>query len=445
MRDIVLTLIIVGLLPFCFVKPWIGALVWAWLGYMNPHHLTWGFAYRVPWAQMVAIATLAGVLFTRDRRPLPKVAEMYLLWALFAIFTLSPLVIAVYPEDAWVLFDPIWKTLLMVFVSLLLLQDPQRFRALVLVIALSIGFFGLKGGVWAVLTGGQFRVMGPPESTIGDNNAISLALNMMLPFYFFLRQAEERKWMRGLWLAIFVFSIISVLSSYSRGAILGLGVVLMLLVFRNKRIIAGTLLLALGVGVALTALPDKWFGRMETIQTYEQDKSANLRLQSWTLAWRIALDKPILGGGFAIFDKRTYSEYVPEFPATGNVAHNNFLQILAEHGFLGLGVYVALIVVCMVSLRRLSNRARSDPSIAWVGRYAVMIEVGMVGYVVTGLFVSKSYFDLFYSFVAMTILLKQLVLDHERRVRRVSPGWRVRYDSGKGGPLPASEKPVAVT
>lgn len=445
MRDILLTLIIVGLLPFCFTRPWIGALVWAWLGYMNPHKLTWGFAYSLPFAQIVAVATLAGLLFTKDRRPLPKVAEVYLLLVLLGIFTISPLVIAVYPEDAWVLFDPIWKTFLMVFVSLLLLQDPQRLRALVLVIALSIGYFGLKGGVWAVLTGGQYRVMGPPESALGDNNAIALALNMMLPFFFFLRQAEERKWMRHLWLAIFVFSIIAVVSSYSRGAILGLCVVLMVLVFRNKRIIAGTVLLALGIGVGLMTLPDKWFGRMETIQTYEQDNSANLRFQSWTLAWRIALDKPILGGGFAIFDKRTYQEYVPEFPATGNVAHNNFLQILAEHGFFGLGVYVVLIVVCMVSLRRLSNRARSDPSIAWIGRYALMIEVGMVGYVVTGLFVSKSYFDLFYSFVAMTILLKQLVLDHERRVRQASPGWNVRYDSGNRSPVPASDKPVPVT
>src|SRR5256885_15643793 len=68
-RDIVLVTVVFGLLPVCVARPWVGLLVWSWLGFMNPHRLTWGFAYDLPFAELVALATLAGVLFAGDRKP----------------------------------------------------------------------------------------------------------------------------------------------------------------------------------------------------------------------------------------------------------------------------------------------------------------------------------------------------------------------------------------
>ena len=45
MRDIIVTLAVFGLLPLILRRPWLGVLAWSWLGFMNPHRLTWGFAY----------------------------------------------------------------------------------------------------------------------------------------------------------------------------------------------------------------------------------------------------------------------------------------------------------------------------------------------------------------------------------------------------------------
>ena len=50
MRDIIVTLAVFGTLPFIFWRPWIGILVWCWLGYMNPHRLAWGFSTSMPFA-----------------------------------------------------------------------------------------------------------------------------------------------------------------------------------------------------------------------------------------------------------------------------------------------------------------------------------------------------------------------------------------------------------
>jgi hypothetical protein len=52
MRSLLVALLVFGSLPIIIVRPHVGVLVWSWIGYMNPHRLTWGFAYdsRSPWS-----------------------------------------------------------------------------------------------------------------------------------------------------------------------------------------------------------------------------------------------------------------------------------------------------------------------------------------------------------------------------------------------------------
>ena len=154
---IALTAFVFAMLPICLAHPWIGMLMWAWLGYMNPHRLTWHFSYTMPYAIMVAVATLVGLLFTKDRKPMPWVRETYLLSALWLLFTLST-VFALYPGDAWKRWYFVSKILLFTYVPLLLLQDRKRLKWFLLVIALSIGFYGLKGGIWSIGKGGAGTV-----------------------------------------------------------------------------------------------------------------------------------------------------------------------------------------------------------------------------------------------------------------------------------------------
>jgi hypothetical protein len=62
MRDLLVTAIVFGVLPFIFKRPWIGIMLWCWLGYMNPHRLAYGFAYNFPFVMVAFLATIgAGV------------------------------------------------------------------------------------------------------------------------------------------------------------------------------------------------------------------------------------------------------------------------------------------------------------------------------------------------------------------------------------------------
>lgn len=432
--SIALTSFVIGSLPFCFWQPWIGILVWTWLGHMNPHKLTWGFANAMPLAQMVALAVLGGLPFAWGRNRLPRTLEVYLLFALWGMFFLTTL-FAFYPEDAWRQLAKVSKILLFTIITLLLFQDIKKLHALLWVTALSIGFYAIKGGIWAVLTGGGNQVLGPQGTFIEGNTALGLALNMILPFFIFLRREESRTWLRHLLLAIIVLTVIATLVTYSRGALLGLGAVLAV-VFLNtmsRAKILALLLLPIALYLATSMLPDKWFTRMETISTYEQDESANSRLTSWHVAYSLALDHPFLGGGFRTFTAEIYERYVPGWGRDTD-AHSIYLQVLGEHGFPGLALYISLILSTMLTLQRLKRRSGTDPSGRWISNCAQMLEASMAGYLVSGAFLSLSYFDLFYGLVAIAILLKVVAVSHQREAAptKVTPGFATRTLAWRG-------------
>src|SRR6185503_8233414 len=135
--------------------------------------------------------TVLGLPFSRDVKALPRTMEVYLLFALWGWFLLTT-IFAYYPADAWGQFSKVSKILVGIFLSLILLQEERKFRALVWVIAMSIGFYGCNGGICAIMPGGHNQVVGPLDSFVTGNPEIGLALNMTIPLLFYLRRQEPR-------------------------------------------------------------------------------------------------------------------------------------------------------------------------------------------------------------------------------------------------------------
>ena len=142
MRDIVLALFIFGTIPFILSRPYIGLLVWSWLGYMNPNRLCYGFANNFPWVQIVAIATLVSLAFSKEQKAIRMSPIVVLLTLLFAWTTLAT-VFAVQTVSAWQTWQEFGKTLIMVVVTLMLVKDRQRMHWLIWLIVISVGFYGL--------------------------------------------------------------------------------------------------------------------------------------------------------------------------------------------------------------------------------------------------------------------------------------------------------------
>src|SRR5712692_1349112 len=196
LRDLLLTLILIPLVPLCMVRPWIGILGWLWVAYFVPHGLSWGFARSLPMAMLIGGATLIGFLFTRDRKPLPRTWGLFFLFAFIVHFTLTT-VFAHNPGLAWAKWEWVVKGLLMPLVAMTLFQDRVRLRYLYLVTALSLSIYGVRGSLGVLRTGGGGGiVLGPDLSFFADNNTVGLALCMILPIVLYLSREEPRGWLK---------------------------------------------------------------------------------------------------------------------------------------------------------------------------------------------------------------------------------------------------------
>ncbi|TQF00128.1 MAG: putative O-glycosylation ligase, exosortase A system-associated [Spiribacter salinus] len=418
LRDLLVLGILFAGIAVALFRPWIGVLTWNWISFMNPHRLTWYFR-DFPVAQGVAVTTLLGLLFTKERRPPPFRAETVLLCLLFLYFVMTT-------AAAWdvarsvVQLEKVFKIYLFVLVTMMLIYGYQKIRLLMLVTIASLGFFGFKGGLFAVLTGGNYRIWGPPGSFIADNTSLGLALCMLLPMALFAARAEPSRWVRSALLAVFWLSILAILFTYSRGALLGLIAALVALGWRYK---AYGIVLAVVAGIVFVMMPDllpeQWVARQETTLDYREDQSAMQRIQAWGVAVNVALERPFSGAGFAInyaSPERwlAYANFLGDWENRPRVAHSIYFQILGQHGFVALGLFLGLIAVAFFRLGRLAKRCSGEAT-RWIGLYARGMQLSLIPYCVAGAFLDLAYFDLFYTVVLFSVVLEREYQDMRAR------------------------------
>lgn len=418
MRDIALTLVFVPLLLWIFRQPAVGAYLWAWLSLMNPHKLTYGFANTLPFAQATAGVTLLLLPFTKKRHAFPLTPVTLLQLVLLGWMTFTCFFAWNTPEvvlERWVF---VAKIQVMLFATWMLLRGRSQIELLIWIVAFSIGIYGIKGGAWTVLTGGGGRVWGPPGGMIQDNNSLAAALVMLVPLFAYLYQVQSRRWVRGTLLVVIVLVAFSILGSQSRGALLGLLAMALFLGLKSTRPIRVTLALLALLVATIPFMPATWFDRMQTIQSYDAEGSAMSRVYAWTTLWNAARDHPITGVGFRADYDPVYERYAPSgpqfdiFTKKSWVAHSIYFQMLGEHGFVGLALFLVFFVVTWFRAGWLARRARSMPGFAdWVPKLMPMIQVSLIGYAVGGAFLSLAYFDLPYYVVSIVILVEVTMRD----------------------------------
>jgi putative inorganic carbon (HCO3(-)) transporter len=408
MRDIAVTAFILGSLPFILKRPQLGVLMYVWISVMNPHRLTWGFAYSMPFALIVAVTTLAGVLLTRDAK-WPQLNSLMLAWMLFVLWTGVTTASALHPAEAYVRWLEMMKTQLMVLLIPILFQKKEDLRLLVWVIALSIAFFGVKGGIFTVVTGGGSRVYGPENSLIGDNTAIGVAIIMAIPLLYYLQLTSPWRSVRWLLLGMIVLCGVGALGTYSRGTLVAACAAGVFLWWKGRHKVAILLALLFAVPVGLALMPGKWYDRMDTILNYEQDSSANMRLNSWQTMVNLAKERPITGGGFDAGSREVYERYAPDPSRPPQTAHSIYFEALGEHGFVGLALYLWILAGVWLQCRGLMRAAKNHPELAWAGELGRMMQVTLFGFTVGGVFLSLVRLDVPYYFVGVTLVATALV------------------------------------
>jgi probable O-glycosylation ligase (exosortase A-associated) len=418
MRDLIFILIVGPLLIVCVFKPFFGILLWTVMSYLSPERFAFGFARYLPVGYMVAIPTIIGMFIGGKLRFPPFTREtllLFLLWCWFGITTLNVYysnLLVHHFDDTYVRFGDVTRILLMVLIATILINDKNKLRWWYLATAGSFAALAFKCLRFGLLTSGEARVYGPPGTELADNNGFGLALNMTLPMFIYLARNEESKKLRIGFYCAFVATLVGVVLSYSRGALIGLGFTMFVIAWQSRhkgRAFIGVVILC---SLLLVVAPKQWIERMETIKTAEKtDASAQERFNSWKFAAHLAYEFPILGGGFKTFTEPLYQRYglsLVSVEGTEYGPHSIYFQMLAEHGFPGLFLFLALIASCMWSALRVKRIFRRIDRDHWLVMYANMIIGSLVAYAASGAFLGFAYFDLFYQIVATTIILKYL-------------------------------------
>ncbi len=405
MRDIFVFTLIISVVIATLRKPQIGILGWLWLSIMNPHKESYGWIYSLPILDIMAGATLISVIINSKQarkaslHPIAVMILTFYLWTCFSTIFAASFDLS-FPK--WLEFS---KNMMFVLLMLLFLNRKHWIIAAIFVYVLSVGLSSVKGGIFTAATGGGARVWGAPNTAWGENNDLALAIITVIPLMYATNIFFQKKIYRlGVYGSTFL-SFLCILGTQSRGGFVGIVAVSVAFFFRTKhKIVIGAILFAFGLGV-IAFMPSSWKERMETIQTYEQDNSANSRIIQWRYAVQLSFESPILGNGF---HARFYQPYYYKYMAgidKNRAVHSNYFQILEEQGYVGLFIYLLLMLSAVIYANRISKRARGRDDLKWASTCLYYLQFSIIGYAFNGLTLTQGYLDLYYYLLAIIVLL----------------------------------------
>jgi len=410
MRDIVVTAIVFGMLPFILSRPYVGVLLWSWLGYMNPHRLAYGFAYDFPFAQIVAITTLVALLFNKEPKRIP-INLLTVMWCMFLLWMCLTTAFAIFPDISLAQLIKVAKIQLVTIITMMVVVNRERLNLLIWVIFISIGFYGVKGGLFTIASSGNYLVWGPAGSFISGNNELAFALLMVIPLAYYLRDTNKNVWVRrGLLLSMLLMGV-SAIGSHSRGALLaGIAMMAWLWLKSRHKLMTGVFLLMAGLAV-FTFMPSKWHDRMDSIQNYEQDGSAMGRINAWSAAINLSKDH-LFGGGFDGINVRAiFAMYAPA-PDDYHDSHSIYFEVLGDHGIPGLLLFLLIGIVAFRHCNILVHQTKDIIELEWLNTLGRMVQVSLVAYAAGGAFLGLAYFDLYYHLLAIIVVGRTMVDGH---------------------------------
>lgn len=419
MRSAILFLGLLSFLPISFLAPQVGVMVWAWLNFMSPHQETFGFTSQFPLVMIVALVTIVGWLASKEPKKIPLTASS-VLFILFAFWFTITSVFSFVPETSWEQWNRHIKSFIFIVLIFAMFRNKARIHGLIWVICISLGYYAIEGGLVAILSGGSAAIYGPRDTMIHDNNHFALALVMTTPLMNYLRLHTEDKWIRLGLIGLIGLTLLTVIATYSRGGLIGLIAMLGFLWLKSRKKVVLALATIAALIPGLIMMPAEWTERMETIQTAEEDGSFQGRLEAWGVCFEIAVERPLIGGGFnATHEASVYQRYRPDLEK-GRSPHSIYFQVMGHHGFVGLALFLALILTGWLNASYVARKLRRVPGMEWARDLAVMIQVSLVGYVIAGAALSMAYYDMFWALLAIVAQLRVLA-DKALKARAQEP------------------------
>jgi putative inorganic carbon (hco3(-)) transporter len=445
MRDLAVIFTWMMLIPVAFIRAYVGVLLWAWTAFIAPNAYTYGIAQGISYNKIITGVTVLATLISNEKKQIHWDATLILLFVFLAHGTVSYL-LSGNNSAAFDIFDKFWKECALCFFINLLITDRLRLHSLLATCAIGLGFHGVVEGLKVVASGGGHHVLGLP--TLGDNNQFAVALLMIIPVLNYLSR-QSRNWIvKYAWMAGMGLNVLGVVGTWSRGGFIGLAVLGIGMVVLTKRKIRSLAIVGSVAFVVMGVASQAYFDRLSTIEGAEGDSSFMGRVFVWRISLVIAQDHPIFGVGFhgvqdpGIFHYYATKVEIPEeyknnLPIA-KAAHSIYFEVLGDLGFVGLGLFLALIALSFYNVGRAARFAKGKPDLQWIYELAHMLRLTLIAYCVSGAGVSMGYFEFFYVNITVIAIVRRFCTEMQAE----SAGVAVKP---AGGPLIADSMPRPLT
>jgi probable O-glycosylation ligase (exosortase A-associated) len=199
-----------------------------------------------------------------------------------------------------------------------------------------------------------------------------------------------------------VLTGVAAIGSQSRGGLVAMLAMGLFLWLKSRNKIVTGFYMVIAVVIMASVMPQEWYDRMNTIKTYQEDQSAQGRINAWYTAYNVAKDR-ITGGGFETFRPPTFRQYAPD-PWNVHDVHSIYFEQMGEQGFIGFALFMLLGLLAWIRAQQIIKRCKNDPDKKWAADLAAMIQVSLIGYAAGGAFLGMSYFDLPYHLMIILVL-----------------------------------------
>ncbi|MDC0609955.1 putative O-glycosylation ligase, exosortase A system-associated [Vibrio sp.] len=430
MREVVFLLAFLVLFVLSFRRPFVAVSLWLWSGLFVPiYWLYGGFASSISYNSLFAFSAMAGY-FIYKKKPDFKITALFLVVILLFIHTtITSFTALVYPTVVWMSWENFAKGILLFLFISLIIRKQHHFNLVLWGVVLSIGFIGFVEGLKFIASGGGHHIKGPDGNILSDNNHMAVAMCMTLPFIIYLISETEEKLLKWGLKIMLIICTLAILGTFSRGGLIGLVMILGYFWINSKHKFKALLAAMLIAVIAYNYLPTSWYKRMDTIDTAMEDGSFTTRVNSWKIHTLMALDRPLIGGGFKgpqvsyvwtrLATKIDMFDFIPTPPPgdKGWAAHSIYFEMLGDQGFPGIFFFLSCIFLSfrkLVSIEKYYRKLKEDD--AWQSRLAKMFKVSIVAYCVAGAAVSLAYLEMFYSVLALVVAL-DLVVRADKKLR----------------------------
>ncbi len=406
-----------GLLSATLSSAFVGVLLYEWLDYLPPDQV-YAATLLPNYLALTAGALTFFVWLIREKKTVPRPLPVIMLMTALLIWVNVTSFNALAPQAAAFGWDRAVKVIGFAILTAQMLSTRARLEGVVWTLVLSVTYYSVPSAIKVIVSGGSGGIAtgdvveAAAGSFFGDRTILSVIMAMTLPFTLYLGRHATLlpprwlKWLRPAMLGVFASLLVSLIGTFARTAVFAGGVALLMLVVRSRRKLLAVLIVAAVLLALLAFAPDTWFARMDTIIHYQNDTSATDRLAAWKWAWETTLGHPIVGGGFGVFVLD--AGHIPGRPGWLE-AHNIFFETMAEHGFVGLGLFCCLIILTYRSCTLVQKRVRNREELAWAADLARATQIALVAFVAGGSFVSIASSPFLYLFAGITVGTRSLV------------------------------------